>query len=135
MILWLACLQLVFLVSGKSGNEVVEVEIATWGLTKPVATLLGTLPFIGPVLDSSVEKMRVKYAGKINFTLTYVVDGKSKNCLDLADNIDYLMSKWYYERGRAADVSVFIGPGRKIQKKSRFFFSNRLRESTAPHKE
>jgi hypothetical protein len=93
-------------------DRVVNVEIATWGLTKPATTALGTLPFIGPVLDSSVEKMQLKYANRINFTLTYVVDGKSKNCLELADNIDYLMSKWYYGRGRSADISVLIGPGK-----------------------
>jgi hypothetical protein len=107
----IVALLLLFL-TGK--NCLLNVEIATWGLTKPVANALATLPFVGPVLESTVAEMRQKYAGRMNLTLSYVVDKQLQNCQELADNIDYLMTKWYYgSRLSTTNVSVFIGSGRK----------------------
>nr|ALT32090.1 hypothetical protein [Hypsibius dujardini] len=86
-----------------------RVDIVTWGLTQPAQGSLAILPFVGPVMESTVQRANDEYSGFLKFSLTYVVEPRLKDCLQLADNIEPLMSKWYYNSSQEADVSVFIG--------------------------
>ncbi|OQV11689.1 hypothetical protein BV898_14033 [Hypsibius exemplaris] len=88
-----------------------RVDIVTWGLTQPAQGSLAILPFVGPVMESTVQRANDEYSGFLKFSLTYVVEPRLKDCLQLADNIEPLMSKWYYNSSQEADVSVFIGSG------------------------
>ena len=104
----LACLPTAVL----SNTEPIEVEIVAFGYTKPVGHV--SLAVVGPAYQLAVEELQTKYNGTFNFTLTFVNDQGTANCVSMTQNGDDMLSKWYYGQDRSKKVSAVVVGGKQV---------------------
>ncbi|OWA51373.1 hypothetical protein BV898_15858 [Hypsibius exemplaris] len=70
-----------------------------------------SLSYFAPAVDTGLAVVRRKYP-HFNWTSEFLTGDDMNDCFTLRDNIQYQLSKWYYNRQYADDVlTVIVAPG------------------------
>jgi hypothetical protein len=69
-----------------------------------------SLSFNGPAVDTALQNLRSKYP-KYNWTSYFVADAQISSCLKLLENVQDLLSRWYYTQRDQTSLSLLVTPG------------------------
>ncbi|XP_055355358.1 atrial natriuretic peptide receptor 1-like isoform X2 [Paramacrobiotus metropolitanus] len=98
--------------SSNCKTEVLNVHIMSWGTTNAVSQL-GSLPYTAPPLLTAINEMQAKYP-YLNISVKFIYDEVYSSCYDFADNIDDMVSRYYYTHTQNSISNVayaFVGAG------------------------
>ena len=70
-----------------------------------------TLSNTGPAFDTGMDILRTKYPD-YNWTHEFLLDKLIGECTGLTDNIQYVLSRWFYTVRRKDVLSVIVTPGK-----------------------
>jgi hypothetical protein len=85
-----------------------QINIVSPGLFGLTAST--SLSYNGPAIDTAIQNLRSKYP-QYNWKSNYVTDEKISTCLALLENVQDLLSRWYYTQREENSLSVLVTPG------------------------
>lgn len=90
-----------------------NIEILTYGFSTPSSH--GTIWWTKVGMDHAVTELRHLYANTTNITHSYVLNSRSRDCMELVAEIDVMLSEWYYKQKKEADLYAIIAPGKRLK--------------------
>jgi hypothetical protein len=79
-----------------------------------------SLSYCGPAIETGVQRLRFSYP-QFNWTSKYLHTEEMSSCIAVLDNIQNVLSRWYYTERDPNSLSLIIAPG--ISKISLLFAS------------
>ena len=86
------------------------VHILLTGINKTDFTL-GTMAYLRPMYEIACQDMNRQFNGSILFTVDFVTESDVNSCLDLSQNIERMISRWYYKNRKTEAVPVLSQGG------------------------
>ncbi|GAV06470.1 hypothetical protein RvY_16454 [Ramazzottius varieornatus] len=88
-----------------------SVEIISVGNINAVATL-ASLPYVAPGMSIALDELRRSFGNSVSFKHTLLYDDQYQTCTSLTDNVDFLVSRYFYSRTtNHYNMTVFINAG------------------------
>jgi hypothetical protein len=89
-------------------NSMPEINIVSPGIFGFSAT--ASLSYNGPAVDTALQNLRRRFP-QYRWKSNYVTDENITSCLALLENVQDLLSRWYYTQRKENDLSLFVTPG------------------------
>ncbi|GAV06514.1 hypothetical protein RvY_16487-1 [Ramazzottius varieornatus] len=92
-------------------KDPISVEIISVGNIHAASTL-ASLPYVAPGMSIALEKVQKSFGNSVSFKHTLLYDNQYKTCAVFTDNVDYLVSNYFYSKRTVQyNMTVFIGAG------------------------
>jgi hypothetical protein len=69
-----------------------------------------SLSYNGPAIETGVQRLRLSYP-QFNWTSKYLHTEEMSSCIAVFDNIQNVLSRWYYTERDPDSLSLIVAPG------------------------